>query len=64
MCKSFFSFGTNDLTQTVYGISRDDSAGFLADYSAKGIIETDPFTTLDRDGVGELVKLAEDGERG
>ena len=54
----FFSFGTNDLTQTVYGISRDDSASFLADYSAKGIIEADPFTTLDRDGVGELIKLA------
>ena len=54
----FFSFGTNDLTQTVYGISRDDSASFLSDYSAKGIIEADPFTTLDRDGVGELVKLA------
>ena len=54
----FFSFGTNDLTQTVYGISRDDSVSFLADYRAKGIIEADPFTTLDRDGVGELVKLA------
>ena len=54
----FFSFGTNDLTQTVYGISRDDSVSFLADYRAKGIIEDDPFTTLDRDGVGELVKLA------
>ena len=54
----FFSFGTNDLTQTVYGISRDDSVSFLADYSAKGIIEADPFTTLDRDGVGELIKLA------
>ncbi|MFP6727752.1 MAG: pyruvate, phosphate dikinase, partial [Alphaproteobacteria bacterium] len=54
----FFSFGTNDLTQTVYGISRDDSVSFLADYRAKGIIEADPFTTLDRDGVGELIKLA------
>jgi len=54
----FFSFGTNDLTQTVYGISRDDSASFLADYDAKGIIEADPFATLDTDGVGELIKLA------
>ena len=54
----FFSFGTNDLTQTVYGISRDDSVSFLADYRAKGIIEADPFTTLDRDGVGELIRLA------
>ncbi len=58
----FFSFGTNDLTQTVYGISRDDSAGFLEDYLAKGILDADPFATLDRDGVGELVRLA--AERG
>ncbi|MDA1097480.1 MAG: pyruvate, phosphate dikinase [Proteobacteria bacterium] len=54
----FFSFGTNDLTQTVFGISRDDSAGFLPDYRSKGILEADPFATLDRDGVGELVELA------
>ncbi len=54
----FFSFGTNDLTQTVFGISRDDSAGFLEDYRGKGILEADPFATLDRDGVGELVELA------
>ena len=54
----FFSFGTNDLTQTVFGISRDDSAGFLEDYRGKGILDADPFATLDTDGVGELVQLA------
>ncbi len=54
----FFSFGTNDLTQTVFGISRDDSAGYLEDYRNKGILESDPFATLDRDGVGELIELA------
>jgi pyruvate,orthophosphate dikinase len=54
----FFSFGTNDLTQTVFGISRDDSAGFLEEYHNKGILEADPFMTLDTDGVGELVQLA------
>ena len=48
----FFSFGTNDLTQTTFGISRDDSAGFLEDYLAQGIVEKDPFVTLDQDGVG------------
>src|SRR5216684_337940 len=53
----FFSFGTNDLTQTTYGISRDDAAGFLATYIAKGILEIDPFISVDRDGVGELVKI-------
>jgi pyruvate, orthophosphate dikinase len=53
----FFSFGTNDLTQTTYGISRDDAAGFLGTYIAKGILEVDPFISVDRDGVGELVKL-------
>jgi pyruvate,orthophosphate dikinase len=54
----FFSFGTNDLTQTTYGISRDDSAIFLADYIEKGIVDHDPFVTLDRPGVGELVRIA------
>jgi len=54
----FFSFGTNDLTQTTFGISRDDSAKFLNDYTSKGILEVDPFVTLDREGVGELVSLA------
>jgi pyruvate, orthophosphate dikinase len=53
----FFSFGTNDLTQTTYGISRDDAAGFLSTYIAKGILEIDPFVSIDRDGVGELVKI-------
>ncbi|PYE85327.1 pyruvate, phosphate dikinase [Phyllobacterium leguminum] len=54
----FFSFGTNDLTQTTFGISRDDAASFIATYQRKGIIERDPFVSLDLDGVGELVKLA------
>ena len=53
----FFSFGTNDLTQTTFGISRDDAAGFLEAYRQKGIIEQDPFVSLDIDGVGELVRL-------
>lgn len=54
----FFSFGTNDLTQTTYGFSRDDATGFLNDYRACGIIDADPFATLDCDGVGELIKFA------
>ncbi len=54
----FFSFGTNDLTQTTYGISRDDAAGFLDDYLRNGIFAIDPFVSLDVDGVGELVKIA------
>jgi pyruvate,orthophosphate dikinase len=54
----FFSFGTNDLTQTTYGLSRDDSASFLEDYLRNGIYEKDPFVTLDRDGVGQLVRIA------
>lgn len=54
----FFSFGTNDLTQTTLGISRDDAAIFLGDYTAKGILPSDPFVTIDREGVGELVGLA------
>ncbi|QWG12133.1 pyruvate, phosphate dikinase [Bradyrhizobium sediminis] len=53
----FFSFGTNDLTQTTYGISRDDAAGFLGTYIAKGILEIDPFISVDRAGVGELIKI-------
>jgi pyruvate, orthophosphate dikinase len=53
----FFSFGTNDLTQTTYGISRDDAASFLGAYVAKGILDIDPFISLDREGVGELVKI-------
>jgi pyruvate, orthophosphate dikinase len=54
----FFSFGTNDLTQTTFGISRDDSARFLGEYTAKGVIKTDPFISLDTEGVGELVQIA------
>jgi pyruvate, orthophosphate dikinase len=54
----FFSFGTNDLTQTTFGISRDDSARFINEYQAKGIFSRDPFVTLDVEGVGELVELA------
>ncbi|MCZ8543079.1 pyruvate, phosphate dikinase [Mesorhizobium qingshengii] len=54
----FFSFGTNDLTQTTFGISRDDAASFLETYRHKGIIEQDPFVSLDIDGVGELVRMA------
>src|SRR4051812_12573821 len=53
----FFSFGTNDLTQTTYGISRDDAAGFLGTYITRGILQIDPFISVDRDGVGELVKI-------
>ncbi len=54
----FFSFGTNDLTQTTFGISRDDASAFLPTYQQKAIIDRDPFITLDRVGVGELVKMA------
>jgi pyruvate,orthophosphate dikinase len=53
----FFSFGTNDLTQTTFGISRDDAAHFLGIYIDRGILEVDPFVSLDREGVGELVKV-------
>ncbi len=55
---AFFSFGTNDLTQTTYGLSRDDAARFLQDYERRGILSIDPFITLDPEGVGELVKIA------
>ncbi|MEQ8656581.1 MAG: pyruvate, phosphate dikinase [Hyphomicrobiales bacterium] len=54
----FFSFGTNDLTQTTFGISRDDAGQFLGTYERLGVMEKDPFVTLDQDGVGELVKIA------
>ncbi|MGD9306981.1 MAG: pyruvate, phosphate dikinase, partial [Desulfobacterales bacterium] len=55
----FISFGTNDLTQTTFGISRDDAeAGFLIEYLAKGILPNNPFATIDRDGVGQLMKIA------
>ncbi len=58
----FFSFGTNDLTQTTFGISRDDSGRFLNAYIDKGIFERDPFVTLDQEGVGDLIRIA--AERG
>jgi pyruvate,orthophosphate dikinase len=54
----FFSFGTNDLTQTTFGISRDDASTFLETYRQKGIIDQDPFVSLDVEGVGELVRIA------
>jgi pyruvate, orthophosphate dikinase len=54
----FFSYGTNDLTQTTYGLSRDDSGSFLERYQDQGIYEQDPFVSIDVDGVGELVELA------
>jgi pyruvate,orthophosphate dikinase len=54
----FFSFGTNDLTQTTFGISRDDSGKFLNDYIDNKIFEIDPFVSLDRNGVGELIQIA------
>jgi pyruvate,orthophosphate dikinase len=55
----FFSFGTNDLTQMTYGLSRDDAEGlFLRDYLEQGILTSDPFQTLDRSGVGRLVAVA------
>jgi pyruvate,orthophosphate dikinase len=59
----FFSFGTNDLTQTTLGISRDDAGNFLPDYKAQNIIEKDPFAVLDQNGVGKLVKIAVAGGR-
>jgi pyruvate,orthophosphate dikinase len=58
----FLSFGTNDLTQTTIGISRDDAGMFLTDYLNKGVLAHDPFVTIDSEGVGELVKIA--AERG
>ncbi|MBT4769499.1 MAG: pyruvate, phosphate dikinase [Rhodospirillaceae bacterium] len=58
----FFSFGTNDLTQTTYGLSRDDAGSFIPAYRDLGIFEQDPFSTLDLDGVGEMISIA--AERG
>jgi pyruvate,orthophosphate dikinase len=58
----FFSFGTNDLTQTTFGISRDDAASFLGTYQRLGLVERDPFVSLDQEGVGELVRIG--AERG
>ncbi|MEM5582311.1 pyruvate, phosphate dikinase [Roseibium sp. AS2] len=53
----FFSFGTNDLTQTTFGISRDDAASFLGTYQSRGLLEQDPFVSLDQEGVGELIRI-------
>ena len=58
----FFSFGTNDLTQTAFGLSRDDAGHFLGAYEQRGLIEQDPFISLDREGVGELMSMG--AERG
>jgi len=58
----FFSFGTNDLTQTCFGLSRDDAGSFLGDYLRQGLLDHDPFVSIDREGVGELMKIA--AERG
>ncbi|MFO0996134.1 MAG: pyruvate, phosphate dikinase [Alphaproteobacteria bacterium] len=55
---AFFSFGTNDLTQTTFGLSRDDAGHFLESYQRQGVFEQDPFVTLDTEGVGELVAMA------
>ncbi len=59
----FFSFGTNDLTQTTFGLSRDDAGSFLPYYVEKGILEDDPFITIDKSGTGQLVKMAVDKGR-
>mgnify|MGYP002382413603 CR=1 FL=1 len=58
----FFSFGTNDLTQTTFGLSRDDATKFLPDYVSRALLPNDPFVSLDTEGVGELIKIA--AERG
>ena len=60
----FFSFGTNDLTQTTFGISRDDAARFIGEYTAKGVFKADPFISLDVEGVGELVRIGTERGRG
>ena len=57
LCADFFSFGTNDLTQTTYGLSRDDAGKFLPMYKDEGFIKHDPFVVLDQDGVGQLVQM-------
>ena len=54
----FFSFGTNDLTQTTFGFSRDDIGSFIQDYFDNNILREDPFKTIDQEGVGQLVKIA------
>ena len=59
----FFSFGTNDLTQTAFGISRDDAARFLETYIEKNVIDNDPFISIDYSGVGQLIEIAKDKSR-
>ena len=63
-CVSFLSFGTNDLTQMTYGLSRDDAGRFMGEYVRKGVFTEDPFHILDVDGVGELLKIGADRARG
>ncbi|GAC1493418.1 MAG: hypothetical protein NVS2B11_17330 [Acetobacteraceae bacterium] len=60
----FFSFGTNDLTQTVFGLSRDDAGRFLPDYVQQGILTKDPFVSIDVEGVGAMVRIAAEKARG
>jgi pyruvate,orthophosphate dikinase len=60
---AFFSFGTNDLTQTTFGLSRDDAGRFLGDYLERGILPDDPFPVLDQEGVGKLITLAVEAGR-
>ena len=59
----FFSFGTNDLTQTVFGLSRDDAGKFLPHYVDQGILPKDPFVSIDVEGVGELVRIGSEKGR-
>ncbi|QUJ77180.1 pyruvate, phosphate dikinase [Sulfitobacter albidus] len=61
---AFLSFGTNDLTQMTYGLSRDDAGRFMSDYVQQGVFDEDPFHTLDHDGVGELLRLGAERGRG
>ncbi len=61
---AFLSFGTNDLTQMTYGLSRDDAGRFMSDYVQQGVFPEDPFHTLDIDGVGELLKMGVSRARG
>jgi pyruvate,orthophosphate dikinase len=60
---SFFSFGTNDLTQTTFGLSRDDAGRFLPEYLDRDILPDDPFQVLDQEGVGKLIVLAVEAGR-
>jgi pyruvate,orthophosphate dikinase len=57
-CADFFSFGTNDLTQMTYALSRDDAAKFLPEYLEAGVLDSDPFVSIDEDGIGALVEIA------